>query len=117
MTMFEAVEVGNSLDKDVYKTTIADLRVNLINAQYDLRQADFPVIIVLTGNDRIGCNAVLHTLHDIMDSRYMRNTPWDAPRRRSWNDLDFGATGIRSRAGARSVSFSVLGLCMPFMVA
>jgi len=77
--MFEAVEIGNTLSKDDYKTQIPDLRVNLINAQYDLREADFPVVILLTGNDRIGCNALLHTLHDIMDSRYMRTNALGRP--------------------------------------
>lgn len=79
MTMFEAVEIGSRLSKNAYKARIPDLRINLINAQYDLREADFPVIILLTGNDRIGCNAVLRTLHDIMDSRYMRTNALGRP--------------------------------------
>jgi polyphosphate:AMP phosphotransferase len=70
--MFEAVEIGNTLSKAAYKAQIPDLRVNLVNAQYDLREANFSVVILLSGNDRIGCNALLHTLHDIMDGRYMR---------------------------------------------
>lgn len=77
--MFEAVEIGHSLSKDVYNARIPDLRVHLINAQYDLREADFPVIILLAGNDRIGCNALLHTLHDLMDSRYMRTNALGSP--------------------------------------
>ncbi|WP_089719049.1 polyphosphate:AMP phosphotransferase [Candidatus Entotheonella palauensis] len=77
--MFEAVEIGNTLSKGVYNAQIPDLRVNLINAQYDLREADFPVIILLAGNDRIGCNALLHTLHDVMDSRYMRTNALGRP--------------------------------------
>ncbi len=77
--MFEAVEIGKRLSKDAYNTRITDLRVNLVNAQYDLRETNFPVIILLTGNDRIGCNAVLHTLHDIMDSRYMRTNALGRP--------------------------------------
>jgi polyphosphate:AMP phosphotransferase len=77
--MFEAVEIGNTLSKDVYNARIPDLRVNLVNAQYDLREADFPVVILLTGNDRIGCNALLHTLHDLMDSRYMRTNALGRP--------------------------------------
>ncbi len=77
--MFEALEIGNTLSKDAYKAQIPDLRVNLINAQYDLREADFPVVILLSGNDRIGCNALLHTLHDLMDSRYMRTNALGRP--------------------------------------
>ena len=77
--MFEAVEIGNTLSKDMYKAQIPELRVNLVNAQYDLQEADFPVVILLTGNDRIGCNALLHTLHDLMDSRYMRTNALGRP--------------------------------------
>ncbi len=77
--MFEALEIGNSLSKEVYNARIPDLRVNLINAQYDLRKADFPVVILLSGNDRIGCNALLHTLHDLMDNRYMRTNALGRP--------------------------------------
>lgn len=88
--MFEAVEIGNTLSKDAYKAQIPDLRVDLINAQYDLQAADFPVIILLAGNDRIGCNALLHTLHDLMDSRYMQTnalghvTPEELEHPRFW---------------------------------
>jgi len=77
--MFEAVEIGNALSKEAYKARIPDLRVNLINAQYDLQEADFPVVILLAGNDRLGCNALLHTLHDLMDGRYMRTNALGCP--------------------------------------
>ena len=43
--MLEVSEVGNTVSKEDYKVAIPDLRVGLINAQYDLRDADFPVII------------------------------------------------------------------------
>ena len=77
--MFEAVEIGHSLSKKAYKEQIPDLRVSLINAQYDLQQADFAVVILLSGNDRIGCNALLHSLHDLMDGRYMRTNALGRP--------------------------------------
>jgi len=77
--MFEAIEVGRKISKSAYQAQLPDLRVALVNAQYDLRQADFPVIIVLTGDDRIGCNALLHTLHEVMDARYMRTQALGRP--------------------------------------
>lgn len=77
--MFEALEIGNTLSKEAFKAQIPDLRVNLVNAQYDLREADFPVVILLSGNDRIGCNALLNTLHDLMDNRYMRTNALGRP--------------------------------------
>jgi polyphosphate:AMP phosphotransferase len=70
--MFEAAEVGNSLSKQQYESRLPALRVDLINAQYDLRKADFPVIVVLTGDDRAGVNAVLNVLHEWMDARWIQ---------------------------------------------
>ena len=48
--MFDAAEVGNSVSKADYEARSEQLRVDLINAQYDLQQAAaFPVVVVLTG--------------------------------------------------------------------
>ena len=40
--MPEVSEVGNKISKADYKKVVPDLRVGLINAQHDLRHADFP---------------------------------------------------------------------------
>ncbi len=77
--MFDAIEIGNKLSKSDYEAQLPDLRVGLINAQYDLRQSKFPVIIVISGNDRLGCNELLHTLHDVMDARYMQTNALGQP--------------------------------------
>ena len=77
--MFETAEVGQRVSKAIYKTEIPRLRVDLINAQYDLRDADFTVILVLAGDDRMSCNAVLHHLHDVMDARYMATYALGSP--------------------------------------
>ena len=53
------------------KAAIPDLRVGLINAQYDLRDADFPVIIWIAGDDRLAANALVNRLNEWMDSRYV----------------------------------------------
>jgi len=69
--MLEAAEVGQVLSEAAYARQTPGLRVGLINAQYDLSTADFPVIVVLAGDDRVGCNATLNTLHEWMDTRYL----------------------------------------------
>ena len=51
--MLEVSEVGNKVGKEEYEAAIPQLRVGLINAQYDLRGADFPVIIWIAGDDRL----------------------------------------------------------------
>ena len=68
--MLEVSEVGNTISKADYKAAIPELRVGLINAQYDLRDADFPVIIWIAGDDRLGANALVNRLNEWMDSRY-----------------------------------------------
>jgi len=94
--MFEALEVGNKLTKTEFEELIPELRVNLINAQYDLREADFPVVVLIAGIDRVGANDLLHSLHDMMDGRYMRTNALGRPRPeelerprfwRYWNSL------------------------------
>jgi polyphosphate kinase 2 (PPK2 family) len=69
--MFESIEDTQPIDKQDYETRLPSLRVDLINAQYDLSQADFPLLIVIAGNDRVGCNDVVQTLHEWMDARYI----------------------------------------------
>ena len=77
--MFEAAEVGHKVRKAEYETLVPQLRVDLVNAQYDLRTADFPVIIVIAGNDRAGCNDALRKLHEVMDARFMQTNALGPP--------------------------------------
>ncbi len=88
--MLAAAEVGNRLSKDEYRAVVPDLRVGLVNAQYDLRNADFPLIVVVAGDDRIGANAVVNRLNEWMDARYLRTyvfgepAPGELDRPRFW---------------------------------
>lgn len=68
--MLEVCEVGNSVSKEDYAAAVPDLRVGLINAQYDLRDADFPVIIWIAGDDRLAANELVNQLNEWMDSRF-----------------------------------------------
>ncbi|RIL02602.1 MAG: polyphosphate:AMP phosphotransferase [Proteobacteria bacterium] len=77
--MFEAAEIGNSVAKADYDVRVPALRVDLINAQYDLRHAEFSVVVVLTGDDRAGVNETLNVLHEWMDPRWIRTRAFDAP--------------------------------------
>jgi polyphosphate:AMP phosphotransferase len=85
-----AAEVGNRLSKDEFKAVVPDLRVGLLNAQFDLRTAEFPVIIFIAGDDRTGSADVVRRLHEWMDARYIDTTvlgdprPEEAERPRLW---------------------------------
>ena len=69
--MLEVSEVGNKVAKEQYKAAVPDIRVGLVNAQYDLRNADFPVIIWIAGDDRLAANEMVNRLNEWMDTRFV----------------------------------------------
>ena len=69
--MFEAAELGSKTSKEEYEKIEPSLRVSLLTVQYELRESDFPLILVLAGNDRLGCTEVANLLHEWMDPRYI----------------------------------------------
>jgi polyphosphate:AMP phosphotransferase len=77
--LFEAAEVGHKVSKADYQAQLPELRAGLLEAQQQLRDAGFPLIVLLTGDDRAGCNAMLNTLHAWMDTRLIRTNALDAP--------------------------------------
>jgi polyphosphate:AMP phosphotransferase len=94
--MLEAAEQGLKVSKDEYAAAEAGLRVDLINAQYDLQSADFSVVLVIAGDDRIGLNEVIQFLNEWMDGRYLQSHIFHLPTReekqrprfwRYWNAL------------------------------
>lgn len=77
--MLEVSEVGNKVGKAEYKAAIPDLRAGLISAQYDLHEADFPVIIWIAGDDRLAANALVNRLNEWMDSRFVDTRVFGEP--------------------------------------
>jgi polyphosphate:AMP phosphotransferase len=69
--VLEIAEVGAELSKTDYAAQVPALRVDLLNAQFEHRDADFPVAVVLAGDDRQGVNELVHLLHEWMDARYL----------------------------------------------
>ncbi|MHC4959523.1 MAG: polyphosphate:AMP phosphotransferase [Planctomycetota bacterium] len=68
---FSTAEQGNRLSKDEYSELEPGLRVDLVNAQYDMRDRGFPVLVTILGDDGPGCEEVLDLLNEWMDARYM----------------------------------------------
>ena len=66
--LFAAAEVGNAVDKEDYGKQIDELRVELLNQQYDLHDREFSVVLLIAGDDRPGAVDLLRTLHDWMDA-------------------------------------------------
>jgi len=69
--MLRAAAAGNTVAKDAFKAALPDLRLGLLNAQFDLAEADFPVVVIIAGDDRVGANQLVNRLNEWMDSRYL----------------------------------------------
>jgi polyphosphate:AMP phosphotransferase len=88
--MFESAELGRSTSKEEFQEALPDLRLGLINAQFDLREAGFSVVLLLVGDDRLGCDEVLDRLHEWLDARFidanifLRPTDEERERPRAW---------------------------------
>ncbi len=90
MAVFEAAEIGRKVSKESFDEELPQLRLDLINAHYDLREADFPALIVLVGDDRPGVNKVVNRLNEWMDARFIQThvfgelTEEERQRPRNW---------------------------------
>ena len=75
--MLEVAEIGSKLSKAEYEEAVPALRVDALNAQFDLRDADFSVLVLLGGDDRLGVNDTLSRLHEWLDARYLVTRAFD----------------------------------------
>ncbi len=69
--MLAEAAAGNRIDKQQFAAELPDLRVRLLNAQFDLSSADVGVVVVIAGDDRVGANALVNRLNEWLDSRFM----------------------------------------------
>ena len=69
--MFDVAEIGSTVQKDDYKARMPDLRAQLVEAQFHLKNAGVPVLIVIAGDDRIGCEETIDRLNEWLDARYI----------------------------------------------
>jgi len=69
--MFEAAEVGRKLAKSDYKAAVPQLRSELLTVQEELRQSDFPVIVLFAGVDTAGKGETVNLLNEWMDPHWI----------------------------------------------
>lgn len=67
--MFEAVELGRKVSREEYDQKVPELRATLLQAQLDLRKADFPVVVLLSGVEGAGRSELLNRLTRWIDMR------------------------------------------------
>jgi hypothetical protein len=59
------------LSKADYEAQVEELRLELLNAQFDLRHSNFSLPILLTGIDRPAIESTYQLLHEWFDARYI----------------------------------------------
>ncbi len=106
--MFETAELGQKVSKGDYKEREVLLRKELLDAQFRLKNASFPVIVLFHGVDGAGKGETVNTLHEWMDTRLITTQAYDKPTTeeaqrplfwRYWRDLPAaGRTGIFLKA-------------------
>lgn len=77
--MFEVAELGHKVAKEEYKQRVPDLRTQLLEVQFQLRQADFPVIVLVSGVDGAGKGETVNLLNEWLDPRFVRTDAFDKP--------------------------------------
>ncbi len=77
--MFEAAELGRRIGKPDFEEQAQALRVVLLRLQYELRESDFSVVVVIDGVDGFGANETSNVLHEWMDARHLQAHAFGAP--------------------------------------
>ena len=78
--MFESAELGHKLSKGEYKRIEPKLRVELLDAQYQLSQlGKFPVIVLISGVRGAGKGETVNLLNEWMDPRHIHTHAFDNP--------------------------------------
>src|SRR5450432_1883560 len=95
--MFESAELGHKVAKRLYDRRLSALRYALLEAQLKVQaKAEFPVVVVLGGEDGSGRGDVVNLLLEWMDPRHVRvhasGAPTDGERGRPpmwrfWREL------------------------------
>ncbi len=94
--MFETAELGRSITKKEFEARVQDLRTELLGIQQELRNCDFPVVVVMAGVDGAGKGTTVNLLNEWMDSRWIDNNAYTRhsdeeserpPYWRYWRDL------------------------------
>jgi polyphosphate:AMP phosphotransferase len=67
--MFESAELGRTMSKAEFERRVPRLRARLVQAEFALKKAQAPVIIIVSGVDGAGKGEVVHRLSEWLDPR------------------------------------------------
>jgi polyphosphate:AMP phosphotransferase len=78
--MFESAELGHSVDAHRYDVEVEKLRTALLQAQFELLEAEsFPVIVLVNGVDGAGKGETVNLLNEWLDPRHVRSHAFGDP--------------------------------------
>ena len=78
--MFESVEIGHKTSKEDFEKVESQLRAELLDAQYDLRELGaFSVVVLINGVDGAGKGETVNLLNEWMDPRHIETWAFDLP--------------------------------------
>ena len=69
--MFQTAELGQRVSREDFDRVSNDLRTDLLALQQELRNADFPVVVVFAGVDGAGKGESVNLINEWMDPRWI----------------------------------------------
>lgn len=76
--MFEAVELGRTASKKAFKEQVPEIRTQLLELQGLLKDANIPVIIIISGVEGAGKGEVVNRINEWLDTRDIQTHAfWD----------------------------------------
>jgi polyphosphate:AMP phosphotransferase len=78
--MFESAEIKHDIDKATFEELLPQLRTDILNAQFDLIEAQaFPTILLFSGMEGTGVVDTLTNAYTVLDARHVVATAFDKP--------------------------------------
>jgi polyphosphate:AMP phosphotransferase len=78
--MFESAEIGHKIDKASYRKSVNELRLALLDAQYELKEGGkVPVIVLVSGQDGAGKGETINIFYEWMDPRFLSTLAFSEP--------------------------------------
>ena len=78
--MFETAELGHRIAKSVFNRAVPNLRSDLLDVQYRLKEnGTFPVIVLISGVRGAGKGETVNLLNEWMDPRHILTHAFDTP--------------------------------------
>ena len=78
--MFESAEIEHDIDKATFEERLPQLRTDILNAQFELIEAQtFPTILLFSGMEGTGVVDTLTSAYTVLDARHVVASAFDKP--------------------------------------